>query len=101
QKEGADAGGVLEGVAGDLGRVDDTGLDEVGVFLLEGVVTEVALALADLGDDDTAVLAGVVGDLVERGRAGAGDDLVADLLVVGHALGLDARGGAEQGDAAA
>ena len=51
--------------------------------------------------DDAAVLAGVVGDLVERGRAGADDDLVADLLVVGQPLGLDGRGRAEQGDAAA
>ena len=91
QEQRADAGGVLEGVAGDLGRVDDAGLDQVGVLVLERVVAEVALALDDLGDDHAAVLAGIVGDLVERGRAGADDDLVADLAVVGEVLGLDGR----------
>ena len=64
---------------------------------LQGVVAEVALALGDLGDDHAAVLAGVLGDLVDRGRAGADDDLVADLLVVGQALGLDGRRGAAAG----
>ena len=34
QKQRADAGGVLQGVAGDLGRVDDAGLDQVGVLVL-------------------------------------------------------------------
>ena len=82
QEQRADAGGVLQGVAGDLGRVDDAGLDQVGVLVLQGVVAEVALALDDLGDDDAAVLAGVLGDLVERGGTGADDDVEADLLVV-------------------
>src|SRR3954447_20651467 len=102
QQQGADAGGVLEGRAGDLGRVDDAGLDQVGVLVLQGVVAEVALPLGDLGDDDPAVLAGVLGDLVDRGRAGADDDLVAGLLVGGQVRPwLGRPRGAEQGDAAA
>ena len=82
QEQRAHAGGVLKRVAGDLGRVDDAGLDQVGVLVLEGVVAEVALALDDLGDDDSAVLAGVLGDLVQRRGTGADDDVEADLLVV-------------------
>src|SRR5688572_218200 len=38
QQQGADARGVLQGRAGDLGRVDDAGLDQVGVLVLQRVV---------------------------------------------------------------
>src|SRR5262249_35993375 len=83
-----------------LGRVDDAGLDQVGVLVLQGVVTEVALAVGHLADDHAAVLAGVLGDLVDRGRAGADDDLVAGVLVVRQARGLDRLRGPQQRDAA-
>ena len=66
QEERADAGRILKGITGHLGRVDDAGLHQVGVLILQGIVAEVALSFSDLGNNDPAVLAGILGDLVER-----------------------------------
>src|SRR3546814_7487132 len=44
-EEAADRGGVLEGGADDLGRVDDAGLDQVAVAAALGVVAEVVVLL--------------------------------------------------------
>src|SRR6185437_5658853 len=52
--------------------------------------------------DDVAVFPGVLDDLLDGGPAGANDDVVADLLVVGEGVGgLEAFGRAKQSDAAA
>jgi hypothetical protein len=91
QEERADAGRVLKGVAGDLGRVDDAGLDQVGVLILQGIVAEVAFSFGDLGDDDPTVLARVVGDLVKGCLTGFDDDVVANLFIADQTLGLDGR----------
>ena len=59
RQQGRDAGGVLEGGAGDLHRVDDARLHQVFVDSRRGVVAVVALGLRDLLADDRAVDAGV------------------------------------------
>ena len=53
EHETCDRRGVLESGAGDLGGVDDAGLDQVFVSARRGVVAEVrVLGLVDLADDD-------------------------------------------------
>ena len=72
---------VLQRRAGDHGRVDDPGLDQV---LDLARVDVQALALggrADLVDDDGALEARVVRELAERLLERADDDLRARLLV--------------------
>src|ERR1700687_15340 len=61
-----DRRGVLKRRASHLGRVDDTGLEHVHELVVEGVVAEARLALADLFDDDGAFFAGVQADLPNR-----------------------------------
>ena len=70
QQDGGDRSGVLQRGAVDLGGGDDAALDEVGVLELECVKAIAALGGGDLGDDDGAVLAGVVGDGLQRDGAG-------------------------------
>ena len=72
EQQRGDAGGVLQGGAGDLGGVDDAGFDQVFVLVGRGVVAFVAFAFGDVFGDDAAVLAGVVGDrpLAASGRRG-------------------------------
>ena len=65
QEQRADARGILQGITSHLGGVNDARLHQVGVLVLKGVVAEVGLAFGDLGNDDSAVLTGVFGDLVE------------------------------------
>ena len=89
---------VLHRRAGDLGRVDDAGLDHVDVLVGDHVVADVGVLLlllrsADHLDDDRAVLAGVGGDAAQRLLERAAQDVDAGLDV---ALGLDA---VERGDA--
>ena len=97
-----DAGGVLQGGAGDLGRVDDAGLDQVFVDVGRGVVAVVALGLGDLLADDAAVLAGVVGDRGQRSAAGTQRRCCSRPLRRGvRSPGLTERAGPQQGDAAA
>src|SRR6478736_5191624 len=66
QDHRGDGGGVLERRAGDLGGIDDAGLEQVAVLAPECVVAEAGLEALDVGDDDLAGLAGVVGDLAGR-----------------------------------
>src|SRR5688572_5831056 len=82
QQQGGDAGGILQRGTGDLGRVDDAGLHQILVLVGRGVVAFVAFGGGDLFGDDAAVLAGVLGDRLQRRAAGADDDVVADLFVV-------------------
>src|SRR5579864_4248485 len=93
EEERGDRGRVLEGRAGDLGRVDDAGLEQVLVLARRRVEPEGALEVADALDDDTALVAGVDGDLLERFLHRPGDDAGAGGLVPLELLGCveDAR----------
>src|SRR5690606_19882013 len=95
------AGRVLQRGAGDLGRVDDAGLDQVFVRIARGVVAEVAFALQHLLADDAAVLAGVGGDHRQRRPAGPQHDVVAHLLIVRQVGRLQTAGSPQQGHTAA
>lgn len=68
QQEACNRGGVLEGDAFDLGGDDDAHGDEVAVLVGQGVVAErVIVGFLDLGGDDRAVEAAVLGDLLDWG----------------------------------
>src|SRR4029077_358407 len=96
---------VLERGPGDLGGIDDAGLEQVAVLALERVVAEAGLEALDVRDDDLAGLAGVVGDLTGGRLERLADDVHADL---GVAIELDLverrdrlqEGGAAAGDEA-
>src|SRR5436305_11369083 len=97
-----DRGRVLQGRAGDLGRVDDAGLDQVAVLAARRVQAFACLQVADLVDDDRALEARVLGDLPHRLLERAVDDPGAgDLVRVVEALRVEARLGVQQGDATA
>src|SRR5204863_7027730 len=81
EEEAGDGRGVLERAAGDLGRVDDAGLDEVFIDAGRDVAAFGALALLDFLDDERAFIAGIVGEGAEGLFDGTLDDLHADLLV--------------------
>src|SRR6185369_5661042 len=84
-----------------LGRVDDTGLDEILELLGVGVEAVRPLGIADLVQDDRAFPAGVVGDLPAGLLDGAADDVDAHLLFLGAALQrVEGRRGTDEGDAA-
>ena len=79
-----DGGGVLEGYAGHLGGVDDTGCHEVFVGVGAGVVAEVGIALLDLLNHYGTLLAGVGHDLAQGLLDGAADDVdTGGLILVG------------------
>src|SRR3546814_13176827 len=68
--------------ADDLGRVDDTGLDEVFIDVGRGVEAEARVLLVEqLARDDTAVEARVFGDLADRSLQRTTDDVDAAGLV--------------------
>ena len=67
EEKTADGRGVLESAAGHLGRIHDTGLDEVHVFAGGDVVAFVAFALLDFGHDERAFHTRVRGELAEGG----------------------------------
>ena len=71
EHHGRDARGVLERGSGNLRRVDNAGFNEVFVDVGERVVAEVSFTLANFFRNDAAVFTGVVGDLRNRGAAGA------------------------------
>ncbi|EME96580.1 DNA polymerase II large subunit [Streptomyces mobaraensis NBRC 13819 = DSM 40847] len=104
EQQGGDGGRVLQGGAGDLHRVDDAGGDQVAVLAGRGVEALALVELGDLGGDDVALQAGVLGDPAQRLDGGAADDrdtggLVAVLaqVVLQHLDGVD-QGGATTGD---
>src|SRR5438876_6229541 len=83
EEQSRDGGGVLQRRAGDLGRVDDAGRDQILVFVGLGVVAEVELGrLLHLPDDDRALGARVLNDDPDRLLERPADDLDAGLLVV-------------------
>src|SRR6478736_2731508 len=67
QDHRGDGGGVLERRAGDLGGIDDAGLEQVAVLATEGVVAVSGLEALDVG-----------GDGLQEGRPTAGDEAFLD-----------------------
>src|SRR4051812_47509208 len=67
EEERRDGSGVLQRRAGDLGRVDDAGLDQVHVLAGGGVEAPAGVRVADLLRDDATLEAGVDRDLLQRG----------------------------------
>src|SRR2546421_4882254 len=81
QQHGGNTGRVLQRRTGDLGRVDDPGLDHVGVLALVGIE---ALTLREVPDPlyhDGAFPAGVVDDLAQRLLERAADQRDAGRLI--------------------
>src|SRR5690606_28895805 len=102
EQHARDRGGVGDGVAGHLHRVDDALRDEVAVLAGGGVVAVAGLQVADLGDDDVALLAGVLRDPAQRLVQRAAQRLGAGGLVARQAEGFEALlGDVDQRDAAA
>ena len=95
-----DGGSVLKRAPGDLGRVNDTGLDEVGVFLVGHVVAGAALALGDALDDHGAFQAGVAGQFAQGRLDGVPHDVDTDLFVALELQLVDGAGTTQQGGAA-
>src|SRR4051812_16610116 len=101
EEQRRDGRGVLQRRAGDLGRVDDPGLDQVLVLARGGVQTLARGEVADLLRHDAALEAGVDRDLLERGLQRDLDDVRAGGLVAVQAETLEQAGtGLQQGDAA-
>jgi hypothetical protein len=89
-----------------LGRIDDTLLEHVDKFTVEGIVTNILRSLLNLANDERGVDPGVLGDLVARHTKRLADNLDAGLLIVVGGLdsvqGLhatDERGAAAGDDA--
>src|SRR5689334_891015 len=102
EEQTRDRGRVLQGRAGDLGRVDDPGGDQVDVLTGGGVESPAGLQAAYLLRDDAALEACVDGDLLEWSLQGDLDDVRAGGLVTVQAQALEqASTGLDQGDAAA
>src|SRR2546422_3116840 len=83
EEQSRDGRGVLQRRAGDLGRVDDAGRDQILVLVGLGVVAEVELGrLLHLAHDDRALGTRILNDDPNRLLERAADDLDAGLLVV-------------------
>ena len=64
---GRHAGRVLQRRTGDLGRVNDTGLNHVAVYFFLGIKAIVGIAAGhNFVDNDTALQAGIGRDLAQR-----------------------------------
>jgi hypothetical protein len=74
ENQRSDGGCVAEGRTGDLDRVDDTGRDQVLVLARLGVEAVVGFEIGNLGCDNVAVKAGVLGDPAQRLDQRAADD---------------------------
>src|SRR5438552_5476786 len=105
QQHGGDAGRILQRRAGDLGRVDDAGLDHVGVLTLVGVEALALRQAPDLLHHDGAFPADVVDDLTQRLLERAADQRDASRLIarkfetVQRALRVHQDGAATRHDA--
>src|ERR671916_1568047 len=101
--EAADRGRVLQRRAGDHGRVDDTGRDQILVLAGEGVEANGVALAPHLVHDDGPVGAGVHGDLADRLLERPVDDARAGPLVTVERVAqvVDGLLGVQQRDAAA
>ena len=102
EEEAGDRGAVLQRGAGDLGGIDDSGGEHIAPGAGLGVVAELGIgALPDPADDDSAVDAGVFGDVARGLFDGFLNDRGAESLVAGELEVTGGRSGADQGGAAA
>src|SRR6266702_3194096 len=82
EEQSCDGRGVLQRRAGDLGRVDDAGRDQILVLVGLGVIAVVQLGrLPHLSHDDCALGTRVLHDDPDRLLDRAADDLVCRLLL--------------------
>src|SRR6266508_564839 len=81
QQHAGDRAGVDQRGTGDLDRVEDALGDQVAVLAGVGVEAVADTELADLGGDDVAVFAAVLGDPAQRLVGGLAHDAYADRLV--------------------
>src|SRR5438067_5310064 len=91
EQQARDGRSVLQRRTRDLGRVDDTGLHEVGVFVIRDVITFVAFALLHFLNNERAFAARVVGKLTRRLFNRAADNRHADFLIAFKALDVVER----------
>src|SRR5438094_9440819 len=83
EEQSRDGGGVLQRRAGDLGRVDDAGRDQILVPVGLGVVAVVQLGrLLHLPHDDRALRTRILNDDPDRLLERSADDFDARLLVI-------------------
>src|SRR6266849_78785 len=105
QQHRGDTGRVLQRGTGDLGRVDDSGLDHVRVVALVGVEALALRQVPDLLYHDRAFPAGVVDDLAQRLLERAADQrdasrlIALELEVVERLLGVHQDGATAGHDA--
>src|SRR5690606_34774668 len=86
QQQAGNGSSVLQRGAGDLGRVQNTLLDQIAVLAGGSVVAEVAFAFSHTIHDHAALVTGVGNDGAQRGFDGAQDQLDASILVDVDAL---------------
>ncbi len=86
EEHACDRGCILEGYAGNLGRVDDTCGEEVLVYIGAGIVAVVTFAFAYFLNNHCAFNTGVGGNLAEGFFDSAFYDSDTGLLVVVSAL---------------
>src|SRR6266508_2267355 len=101
EQQGRDRGGVLHRRPGHLGRVDDAGLEQVGVLAGGGVEALGVAQVAHPRDHHGALVAGVLGDPVGRQLERPAHDLGAGRLVADQVQLVQRGLGAQQGDPAA
>src|SRR3954465_14911687 len=99
EEERRDGGGVLQRRAGDLGRVDDAGLDQVHVLAGGGVEAPAGVGVADLLRDDATLEAGVDRDLLQRGLERDAHDVGTGRLVTLEVKLVERKGGGLPGGA--
>src|SRR3954453_6716145 len=99
EEERRDGSGVLQRRAGDLGRVDDAGLDQVHVLAGGGVEAPAGVGVADLLRDDATLEAGVDRDLLQRRLERDAHDVGTGRLVALELELVERRGGLRESDA--
>src|SRR3954462_6132601 len=99
EEQRGDGGGVLQGRARDLRRVDDAFGDHVDVLTGRGVQAVADGQVAHLLDDDATLETTVDGDLLERGLQGQLHGVGAGQLVTLQVQLLEDRGGLDEGHA--
>src|SRR5438046_2127233 len=100
--QGRDGGGILKGTPGNLGRIENTGRDHVGVVFGFGIESEVWLfRLANFAHNDRTFVAGIGNDQPDGLFESALYYSYADLLVAFEFQLFKSRNGSQECDATA
>src|SRR5881275_1746955 len=91
EQQARDGRGVLQRGARDFGRIDDTRLHQVGVFVIRDVVTFVSFALLHFLNDERAFAARVVSKLTRRLFNGTANNRHADFFIAFEVLDVVER----------